>query len=111
MFERIWKRKNNPKNSEKLELERQLRDEYLFYHGSKHESYFHKFLQNTLELNILTMVASALGGLSVYLLSLLHWEKENAEELVRENKVFYSEDSIIIIWILNFVRHSAAKSH
>jgi hypothetical protein len=97
--------KITPTNSEHWETE-DCRDVDLFHRTKELDGKFYKFLQNTLELNIFTLIASVLGGLSVYLFSLLPWEKDDVVALAQQNQTFYSEDSILIIWIFNFVSYN-----
>ena len=73
--------------------------------GDKEESLY-KFLQNTLELNILTVSTTGVGGLSIFALSHLSWEREDALNLALKGDEYYNPTSILVMWIMCLVENS-----
>ena len=71
---------------------------------SKQTGSVHQFLQNTLELNLLTLSTCGVGTLSIFLLSLLQWESPDIKVLIQEGKDYYDKTSLLFMWILTFVR-------
>ena len=88
-----------PLPEEKKELDLNVES----FQRSKQSGSVHQFLQNTLELNLLTLSTCGVGTLSIFLLSLMQWESPNIKIMIQERKEYYDQDSLLFMWILTFV--------
>ena len=88
-----------PLPEEKKELDLNVES----FQRSKQSGSVHQFLQNTLELNLLTLSTCGVGTLSIFLLSLMQWESPNIKIMIQEHKEYYEKDSLLFMWILTFV--------
>src|SRR5690242_16914434 len=90
-----------PYTDDTLELApRKTRGELLIL---KDKAEFHKLLTTTIEVNIFTVSAAFIGGVSVYLLSLMPWETDDAKTAIRTGDQWYYKWTYTVLWLVGIV--------